>query len=307
MNADLKNNIYWPVYKSLESEVERLMYSIHIDDSQLDVYSSKISDLILRACTEIESISKDLYQINGGTKDRKKIKYDYDALKLLDKELLLKRKKVIISHSNYHATLKVLYPFQLNEKRTGTDKCTYGWNNAYQNLKHDRSQSLTFGSVKYLFSSLSALFILNVYLKNITLSIQGEKSINSTSLGSVLFNIEIGQAIKSEGGIPFLDESTIECVLIKKLTDKSAYFYQDVNQNVMKKIWESIFNKNKNLLTPINQKEFFALNEMEDSVDFFLKNIPQKTAKTISQEAYLLVLDEAKDNEEYEIVINSQK
>jgi len=57
-------NIYWPVYKNLEDEFGKLMFSIHIDDNQMNVYSSKISDLILRASTEIESISKELYHKN---------------------------------------------------------------------------------------------------------------------------------------------------------------------------------------------------------------------------------------------------
>ena len=61
-------NIYWPVYKNLEAELVHLSYNIHIDDNQLDVYSVKISDLILRASAEIESISKELYINNGGTK-----------------------------------------------------------------------------------------------------------------------------------------------------------------------------------------------------------------------------------------------
>ncbi len=59
-------NIYWPIYKNLESEVQKLSYSIHINDEQQKVYSSNISDIILRAATEIESISKELYITNGG-------------------------------------------------------------------------------------------------------------------------------------------------------------------------------------------------------------------------------------------------
>lgn len=61
-------NIFWPVYKNLEAEFLKLMYYIHIDDSQLNVYSSKIAELLLRTVVEIESISKKLYSENGGTK-----------------------------------------------------------------------------------------------------------------------------------------------------------------------------------------------------------------------------------------------
>ena len=42
------NNLYWNVYKSLERELLSLAEIIHIDDSQLDVYSMKIADLLIR-------------------------------------------------------------------------------------------------------------------------------------------------------------------------------------------------------------------------------------------------------------------
>ena len=64
----MKNNLYWNVYKSLERELLALAEIIHIDDKQLDVYSMKIADLLIRTSVEIESISKELYFREGGTK-----------------------------------------------------------------------------------------------------------------------------------------------------------------------------------------------------------------------------------------------
>ncbi len=77
-------NFFWPVFKNLEFEIEKLTFDIHIDDNQLNVYSTKISDLILRAAVEVESISKELYRLNGGQKQE--IKFDEDALKLLNQK-----------------------------------------------------------------------------------------------------------------------------------------------------------------------------------------------------------------------------
>jgi len=56
------SNVYWPVYSNLEKGVDELAFAIHIDDAQLGVYSSRITDLILRAAAEIESLSKELYK-----------------------------------------------------------------------------------------------------------------------------------------------------------------------------------------------------------------------------------------------------
>ena len=75
------NNLYWNVYKSLERELLSLAEIIHIDDSQLDVYSMKIADLLIRTTVEIESISKELYFREGGTKpDDKDLYFDKQSL-----------------------------------------------------------------------------------------------------------------------------------------------------------------------------------------------------------------------------------
>ena len=127
------DNLYWPVYKNLEQAVDELSFAIHIDDKQLDVYSSRITDIILRAATEIESISKELYISNGGTKASNNIKFDDDAIKHLKKLWKLDLKKVIISSPNCFQMNRVLIPFVKNETRTSSSsgKQTYSWNNAY--------------------------------------------------------------------------------------------------------------------------------------------------------------------------------
>lgn len=108
-------NIYWPVYKNLESGVLKLSYSIHIDDNQLNVYSSFITDLILRASAEIESISKELYKNNGGLKTEK-INYDTDALRHLNKLWKLENKVLLISSANCFQSIKELKPFIKTKK-----------------------------------------------------------------------------------------------------------------------------------------------------------------------------------------------
>ena len=153
------SNIYWSVYKNLEKGVVNLSYSIHIDDNQLNVYSSYISDLILRASAEIESISKELYKLNGGSKI--KIKYDTDALEYLNNLWKLDLKVVILSSINCFQTNKELKPFLKNEISTFHGKQTYSWNNSYQNLKHDRANSLQYGSVKYLIDIMASLYVLD--------------------------------------------------------------------------------------------------------------------------------------------------
>lgn len=188
------SNTYWPVYKNLERNVDDLSFTIHIDDFQLGVYSSRITDLILRAAVEIESLSKELYRSSGGTESGE-YKFDDVALKHLKNLWLLDHKKVIISSPHCFQSNRVLMPFVKNETRTSssTGRQTYSWNNAYQNLKHDRAQFLRFGSIKYLFDIMAALFVLNIYYKNEVIALEKDSvGVNfPTNLGSSLFSVEL--------------------------------------------------------------------------------------------------------------------
>ena len=100
-----KVNLYWPVYMNLEKEVMELTYSIHFCDELYDnVYSAKIAELLLRCAVEIESLSKTLYEVEGGDmkpldEDGKEryLYYDLDCLKKLDINWALGSKEVIIA------------------------------------------------------------------------------------------------------------------------------------------------------------------------------------------------------------------
>lgn len=192
-------NIYWPVYENLEREVEELTFSIHIDDNQLSVYSSKITDLILRAAADIESLSKEMYKLNGGTKE---LSFD-DALKKLNQAWKLDQKVVVISSASCFQSNRELLPFLKNEPRTHSknSRLTYTWNNAYQNLKHDRGNSIEFGNLGYLFDIMAALFLLNIYYKDTVYQLQRDHAGDSfsTSLGSRIFSIKLKTGTSHDG------------------------------------------------------------------------------------------------------------
>ncbi|WP_307531396.1 hypothetical protein [Pedobacter sp. W3I1] len=177
----------------METELNSLMTNIHVDDAQLNVYSSKISDLLLRASIEIESITKEIFKNQFGTL-KKNFKFDFDGLDVLNPIYFLEVKEVIVSSVNCFQTNRTILPFAKNTKNTITQKDTYGWNNAYQNLKHDRANSFTFGSLKYLFDALAALFLLNIYFKDeiqyMGKQIEATKSFKE-SQGSTIFSIKL--------------------------------------------------------------------------------------------------------------------
>ena len=55
-----RSQIYFQIYQKIEEEVLELASAIHFVDENLDVYSIKIADLIVRISIEIESLAKDI-------------------------------------------------------------------------------------------------------------------------------------------------------------------------------------------------------------------------------------------------------
>lgn len=236
-------NIYWPIYKNLESSIVKLSYSIHIDDNQLNVYSSNITDLILRASTEIESISKELYKNNGGSKTEK-IKYDSDALEHLNAFWKLDKKVILISSYNCFQSIKELRPFIKNEISTFHGNPTFSWNNSYQNLKHDRANSLHFGSLKYLFDIMSALFILNLYFKDEPYELERDSQASNfpINMGSDLFAIKLHKWFSYDGQHNYgMKEDFDECIYLTKYTDESLEKNRAATEEMLNKQRELFF------------------------------------------------------------------
>ncbi len=233
-------NIYWPIYKNLENEVVKLSYDIHIDDNQINVYSSKIIDLILRSAIEIESLSKELYYLNGGTK--KNIKFDEDALKYLSKNWTLNKKIVIISYHNCFQSNRVIIPF-LKETVKYSKGITYVWNNAYQNLKHERNNNIHHGSVGNLFNILGALYILNVYYREEQFLLKGNKDDNiPLNLGSDLFSFITHKWSSYRGNEYVKKDNFDECIYITKYTDKFRAEFHDLWTKEEKKMCDFLRN-----------------------------------------------------------------
>jgi hypothetical protein len=224
-------NIYWPVYLNLEKAVDELTFAIHVDDQQLGVYSSRITDLILRAAAEIESLAKELYKSAGGTK-KGNIKFDHVALAFLISAWKLDHKKVIISSTNCFQSHRILLPFTLKEPRTGSNSgdLTFSWNNSYQNLKHDRAASIEFGSLKYLFDIMAALYLLNIYYKADVFPLGADPSGTKfpTTLGSNLFSVELIASIAHDGQGKYIEQPGFEsAVYFVDWTSDSGTKWQD--------------------------------------------------------------------------------
>jgi hypothetical protein len=139
-----------------------------------------------------------------------------------------------------------VWPFEKNITRTGKNSKTYSWNNAYQDLKHDREKYIESGNIRRLLEGLSALFLLNLYYKDKTFHLGKESSGVglSPSMGSSIFSIEIHNW---RGHIPEYCKSDnfYECTYYINITQKSADRLNEENEKFNEKIWEIVQNMPK--------------------------------------------------------------
>ena len=165
-------NIHEHFYQELESEADDLFFNVLLDDRQLTVYSQRLVGLILRACTEIESISIEFYDKCKDANLPDKVSFQM-ALKYISAKFSMRNRFFLLSYPNSFLSDKnrLYRPFLGWEK---WDKSNYekgelkefGWNCAYQNLKHDllKDKMLAterYGTIKVFLSALCMLYALN--------------------------------------------------------------------------------------------------------------------------------------------------
>lgn len=187
----MNHNLYWPVYQNLEKEFLSICDIIHVDDSQLDVYSMKIAELLIRTVVEIESLAKNLYFANGGSKpDDKDLYFDTDCMAHLVEIWNIDKKVVLVSSPNIFLTEDanlILTPLHKSNKRGSSSA---DWCKAYQAVKHNRVKELKRGNLKFFLRALAALYLLNLYFKDekINFITPGKDQYHDFSFGSQIFS-----------------------------------------------------------------------------------------------------------------------
>jgi hypothetical protein len=305
------NNFYWTVYKNLERELLELSNLVHIDDKQLEIYSVKISELLIRTVVEIESISKELYFKNGGTKpDDNNLFFDTDCIDLLESKWLLSKKKVQISASNFYFTQndnKILTPLNKANKRGSSSS---DWKKAYQAIKHNRVKSLTKGNLKNLIRAMAGLYLLNLYFKDNIYTLDKDATATNfdNSLGSSIFSVKlhINQSINIDTDYT-KNEDYDESIYIVKPTDETRINFQqtlrEINDKTIERTKEKVIeelSKNLNGLQNITQEE------VNNKINTIVQKVKTENMIQVARENGQL-LKQNIDKLKYEAVLNKQQ
>lgn len=255
-----KATMYWQTYLNLENEFLELSKYIYITDTtikidnrtkeiksvecknQLETYSSYIADLLVRCCVEIEAVSKEIYFDNGGTKIRgsNDIYFDTDCIALLNDKWKIADKVVMVVASNFNLQKdenRILTPLKKADERSKTV-----WSKAYQAVKHDRYNSLYQGNIKALLHAMAALYLLNIYYRDIKLStkyldihkldmsfgsrIFSLKTPNQNAIVDIINGIKSKEVLKS-GDSPYIAKYTDS--FCKQVLDSKQKYLEDLN------------------------------------------------------------------------------
>lgn len=303
----MNNNLYWNVYKSLERELLTLAEIIHIDDGQLDVYSMKIADLLIRTSVEIESISKELYFREGGTKpDDKNLYFDTDCLDLLESKWSLSKKVVMISSPIFYLKEDgniYLTPLHKAHKR-GTSSSD--WQKAYQAVKHNRTKSLNKGNLKHFIRSLAALYVLNIYYQNQSFK-QGSNSNGNmfdASVGSSVFSVQIHPpGIDASGG--YSKNGDFEkCIYIIQATDETKEQARKVLEDLNNRIMEKTLSQVEQEISQI--AESLSPDEIKEMIIASVERHKAENVIPIAKENGA-ILSKAFNAVQYEVVLNQNQ
>lgn len=236
-------NIFWNIYKNIERELIQISNIIHIDDNQLNVYSPKITELLIRTVVEVEAISKELYFKNGGNKENNnQLFFDTDCIDFLENKWLLSKKKVIVSAPNFYFNNednRVLTPLKKANKRGSSSS---KWLIAYQAVKHNRNNSLSKGNLKNLIGALAGLYVLNIYYKDLEFLLGRDHNGTNfdTSLGSSLFSVKVHTNEHVEFSVDNrLYKKNInydECIYIIEPTQKAKNIFLDFAQKYFEEV-----------------------------------------------------------------------
>lgn len=156
-----KERLFFQIYQSLEKELLEMTDYIHFSDNNLDVYSVKLSNFILRANVESESLFKELFKrtehYKGLTKKEKNLELENNTYTEVNAVYKLDKKTIYIASEIFYFQDRYSEPFTpFKYEKNGKDS-----HKIYNSIKHDKVNNLKKADLETAINMLGTLFILN--------------------------------------------------------------------------------------------------------------------------------------------------
>ncbi|MDX9987574.1 hypothetical protein [Thiothrix unzii] len=296
----MSSNLFWPIYRNLENELKELSNHIYMNQKQLNVYSVKIADLILRTVAEIENLLKELCHKEGikfldKNRRKRKIVNFHEYHEKIEEKYLLSKKHVAAIYDGFSEDLfyggKIL-PFKRKEiTKNGKKIKIIPWHQAYNMIKHDRTKNFKLANLENLITAIAALFLLNVYHKD-----QEFNSIDHGNLDSILSKIHDFSDV-------FEVDSSPDVTSIAEVHDKKDSFFDPIGYfRIASKYSAYIIQHDKKVKTS-NDHARDMLDAMEASIaymnnetgNFELKNPGYIKTDHYSECALIVTLNKNRD------------
>jgi hypothetical protein len=156
-----KERLFFQIYQSLEKELLEMTDYIHFSETNLDVYSVKLANFILRANVECESLLKELYKktedFNSLSKAEQTKALENSTYKKVNAVYKLDKKTIYIASEIFYFQGKYSEPFiPFEYKKNKKDS-----HQIYNSIKHDKVNNLEKADLETAINMLGTLFILN--------------------------------------------------------------------------------------------------------------------------------------------------
>lgn len=139
-------------YRNIQYSLDDLFNYIEPSTSNLSAYGHKIRELLILACTEVECLLIKTLVDNGYEQKERYSTNDY--IKCKD---ILGLDKFDVALVQY-PSVKVFKPF--HDWKAGSPTKSLPWYNAYNAVKHNRSDNITDANLEHLLDAISAIHIL---------------------------------------------------------------------------------------------------------------------------------------------------
>jgi hypothetical protein len=149
----------------ISRDFERITEYIEPTEDNIHIYSHRLFELLLRACTEFESVCKDVLVSRGSTTDPSDMSInDYKTL-----EAEFNIDPVLVGIRIWRPSTKYVQPF----KAWATSQPPLSWYSSYNKVKHNRNTEFKKANLENVCSAVSGLFALLAHIDVITMNQHG--------------------------------------------------------------------------------------------------------------------------------------